>query len=48
MKKMFSPIAIGSMQLKNRLVMAPMTTNYADAATQAPSEQPSGELRKAA
>ena len=27
-QKLFSPINIGSMQLKNRLVMAPMTTNY--------------------
>ncbi len=28
LSKLFSPIAIGSMALKNRLVMAPMTTDY--------------------
>jgi 2,4-dienoyl-CoA reductase (NADPH2) len=27
--KLFSPIAIGSMEVKNRIVMAPMTTDYA-------------------
>jgi 2,4-dienoyl-CoA reductase (NADPH2) len=28
-QKLFSPVRIGSMELKNRLVMAPMTTNWA-------------------
>ena len=26
--KLLSPVAIGSMQLKNRIVLSPMTTNY--------------------
>ena len=29
-KKLFAPIYIGAMRLKNRLVMSPMGTNYAD------------------
>ena len=29
LQKLFSPIRIGSMELRNRLVMAPMTTNWA-------------------
>jgi 2,4-dienoyl-CoA reductase (NADPH2) len=29
LQKLFSPVRIGSMELKNRLVMAPMTTNWA-------------------
>jgi 2,4-dienoyl-CoA reductase (NADPH2) len=36
--KLFSPISIGSLRLKNRLVMAPMTTDYADA-DQSPSQR---------
>ncbi len=27
--KLFEPISIGAMQLKNRIVMSPMTTGYA-------------------
>ena len=27
--KLFEPISIGQMQLKNRIVMSPMTTGYA-------------------
>jgi len=27
--KLFTPIKIGSMEVKNRIVMAPMTTNWA-------------------
>ncbi|MBW2270356.1 MAG: FAD-dependent oxidoreductase [Deltaproteobacteria bacterium] len=36
--KLFEPVRIGSMELKNRLVMAPMTTGYAGADL-LPSEQ---------
>jgi len=35
-KKLFTPIKIGSMELKNRIAMAPMTTDYAN-----PDETPS-------
>jgi 2,4-dienoyl-CoA reductase (NADPH2) len=36
--KLLSPINIGAMSLKNRMVMAPMTTNYANA-DQTPSQR---------
>ena len=29
LEKLFTPIRIGSMEVKNRIVMAPMTTNWA-------------------
>lgn len=35
--KLFTPITIGNMTVKNRWVMSPMTTNYADEQTQGPS-----------
>jgi len=31
LQKLFSPIKINSMKLKNRVAMAPMATNYANA-----------------
>ena len=38
-EKLFSPVSIGSMQLPNRIVMSPMTTNYGT-----PEQEPSERL----
>jgi len=38
LNKLFSPVSIGSMEVKNRLVMAPITTNYGND-KQEPSER---------
>ena len=39
LERLFSPVTIGTMQLPNRIVMSPMTTNYG---TQ--EQEPSGRL----
>jgi 2,4-dienoyl-CoA reductase-like NADH-dependent reductase (Old Yellow Enzyme family) len=31
LEKLFSPIAIGNLEIKNRIAMAPITTNWAPA-----------------
>ncbi|GAG22052.1 unnamed protein product, partial [marine sediment metagenome] len=39
LSRLFSPISIGTMELPNRIVMAPMTTNYGT-----PDQEPSQRL----
>jgi hypothetical protein len=43
--KMFEPIKIGNIQLKNRLVMAPATTNYSQAGYPTDQQKRGGGLR---